>query len=1087
MDFLSLRFGLVLLLATGLQATAGEDAPNSAGAGEGHPVSTLPRLPTPLRLRRTTPAMREAAAENRSVVAKSIATPMPGGQPNYFGPEPNFANSPLPIVKISKCGKLKSIVGIRKFVDSIPGLGSENKNNLGQYIPVAVPDRNTFANADYYEIGLVQYTKQMHSDLSSTTLRGYVQLNGPQAGATPVESAQYLGPLILASRDRPVRMKFVNMLSTGPGGNLFIPVDTTVMGAGMGPNGTMEMYTQNRAVIHLHGGATPWISDGTAHQWITPAGEITSYPYGVGLQNVPDMPVPGAGEATHYYTNQQSARLMFYHDHSYGITRLNVYAGEVAGYLLTDSVEESLINQNILPNLGGNYRYGIPLIIQDKTFVPPHDQLVRQDPTWNNLTSNGSLWFPHVYMPNQNPASPDGANPMGRWDYGPWFWPPVTAAAGLMHGPILDPNGSGLMVPGIPNPSIVPEAFMDTPVVNGTAYPYMSVNRKPYRFRILNGCNDRFLNLQLYYAEPLSVSIIDGGSGYTETPKVKFKGGDDQANGEHFKPAKGRAIVKDGVVVGVEISNPGSGYVSAPKIVFKGGGKHVKKAVAVAALNTEVKMIPACPTEQVPPYYPMMDGRAGGVPDPKTAGPSMIQIGTEGGFLPAPVVLPNTPIGYQYNRRDITVLNVLEKTLFLGPAERADVIIDFSKVPKNVSTIILYNDAPAPVPAFDPRVDYYTNNPDQTSTGGAPSTIAGFGPNTRTIMQFRLSKKKGKKSFNLAALQTALPMAYVASQPPPVVPETTYPAPYQAQKDTYSTIEDTSLTFTPLDSLIPQTVQMQPKAIQELFELDYGRMNAILGTELPFTNAGNQTTVPLNFIDPPTEFIADNTIQIWKITHNGVDTHAIHTHLFNMQLINRVGWDGMIKPPDANELGWKETVRMNPLEDIIVALRPVKPVVPFAVPNSVRPLDPAMPSTSSFTSFDPYSGGAVTWSNSQLHNFGCEYMWHCHLLGHEENDMMRPIVFNLVPATPVAHGTFDGVSTVTITIDQQPTPGPVPDYYEIMVTVPGPTPDSGTVYTITTPGTTVAIPVTRTGAYLFTIQAIYSEGTSMPTFVTVTI
>ena len=47
---------------------------------------------------------------------------------------------------------------------------------------------------------------------------------------------------------------------------------------------------------------------------------------------------------TFYYSNQQSGRLMFYHDHSYGITRLNVYAGEAAGYLLWDQVEEDLIS-----------------------------------------------------------------------------------------------------------------------------------------------------------------------------------------------------------------------------------------------------------------------------------------------------------------------------------------------------------------------------------------------------------------------------------------------------------------------------------------------------------------------------------------------------------------------------------------------------------------------------------------------------------------------------------------------------------------------------------------------------------------------
>src|SRR3989337_1414968 len=125
------------------------------------------------------------------------------------------------------------------------------------------------------------------------------------------------------------------------------------MGAGDGPNQIgmdgqgnpiYEQYTQNRATLHLHGGRSPWISDGTAHQWITPAGETTVYPKGVSVVNVPDMPEPEPGASTFYYTNQQSARLMFYHDHSYGITRLNVYAGEAAGYLLTDSVEQDVIN-----------------------------------------------------------------------------------------------------------------------------------------------------------------------------------------------------------------------------------------------------------------------------------------------------------------------------------------------------------------------------------------------------------------------------------------------------------------------------------------------------------------------------------------------------------------------------------------------------------------------------------------------------------------------------------------------------------------------------------------------------------------------
>jgi FtsP/CotA-like multicopper oxidase with cupredoxin domain len=1061
-------FFLALTTLAGLTSLAfvtQEDRPQSCPTGQ----SFDPRYP--LKLRTTTPQMREEAAE-RATVAKHPslgATPGPGGQPHYFGPEPNYANSQLPIA-VSHHGKVQIKKGIRKFVDSLSGLGTAHANNLDQFIPVAVPDTTTYPGSDYYEIALVEYTQQMHSDLGPTTLRGYVQLNTIPRTTDPVKAAHYLGPVIIARKDKPVRIKFYNMLPTGAGGNLFLPVDTSVMGAGTGPLNDTELYTQNRGVLHLHGGNTQWISDGTPHQWITPNGETTSYVQGVSVQPVPDMPipVPGDGTTTYYYTNQQSARLMFYHDHSYGITRLNVYAGEVAPFLLTDSTEESLIKKGILPDIG------IPLVIQDKTFIPQNSQFVKEDPTWNWLRTPGSLWFPHVYMPNQNPADPSGTNPFGRWDYGPWFWPPVTSAAGLVHGPILDPYGSGMLVPGTPNPSIVPKAFLDTPVVNGTAYPYLKVDRKPYRFRILNGCNDRSLNLQLYYADPLSTSIIDGGEGYSKPPKVVFKGGGKK--GKKFTPATATATVVDGRVTAITILDSGSGYVSAPKIVFSGGGKHKRTASAIASIDTEVRMIPASPTESVPPYYPMMDGRAGGVPDPTMSGPHMIQIGTEGGFLPNPVVLPNTPIGYQYNRRDITVLNVLEKNLFMGPAERADVIIDFSKVPKHVSRIILYNDAPSPVPAFDPRYDYYTNNPDQTSTGGTPPTIAGYGPNTRTIMQFRLTNKK-KKKFNLKALQEALPVAYQASQPPPIVPETTYPGAYQGSTDTYSHIQDTSLTFTPLGTTTPITIGMQPKAIQELFELNYGRMNATLGTELPLTSFANQTTVPLGYTDPPTEFLNNNAIQIWKITHNGVDTHAIHFHLFNVQLINRVGWDGAIRPPDPNELGWKETVRMNPLEDIIVALRPKAPLIPFSIPDSIRYLNPTMAPNMTWSSIDPITGNNTTVTNI-LTNFGWEYVWHCHLLGHEENDMMRPIVFNLAtPSNPsnilATPGPAAGQATITFSAPIfQGSAGPITSYTVYWDSSSFPHP--GTATSIVVSGLTTGSTLT------FTVTATNAAGESLP-------
>ena len=196
-----------------------------------------------------------------------------------------------------------------------------------------------------------------------------------------------------------------------------------------------------------------------------------------------------------------------------------------------------------------------------------------------------------------------------------------------------------------------------------------------------------------------------------------------------------------------------------------------------------------------------------------------------------------------------------------------------------------------------------------------------------------------------------------------------------------------------------------PKAIQELFTLDYGRMNATLGVEIPRTNFLIQTTIPYGYVDPPTEIFKDGEVQFCKITHNGVDTHWIHFHLFNVQVINRVGWDGAVKPPDPNELSWKDTVRMNPLEDIVVALRPLSQQKINAtdldlsnLPNSIRPLDvtEAPGSAVGFTNVDPTNQPATV--TNDLTNFGYEYVWHCHILGHEENDMMRAMAL-VVPPT----------------------------------------------------------------------------------------
>jgi FtsP/CotA-like multicopper oxidase with cupredoxin domain len=938
--------------------------------------------------------------------------------PRYFS-HPNYANSPLPAVTagtclsngatcsssadcpaLDTCAGVTVAGGLRKFIDGLPGLGAGAANDLGQYIPVAVPDTTTYPGSDYYEIELVQYTEKMHADLPATTLRGYRQAN---MGGTP---PHYMGPAIVATKDRPVRILFRNLLPTGAGGDLFLPVDTTVMGAGMGPMmydpATGEMmaepdpqnpmcgmspkpqgcYTENRATLHLHGGINPWISDGTPHQWITPAGENTPYPKGVSVQDVPDMPDPGPGAMTFFFTNQQSARLMFYHDHAYGITRLNVYAGEAAPYIITDPTEQALVAGGTIPGPVDT----IPLVIQDKTFVPSPGQLTRQDETWDAARwgGEGSLWVPHVYSPAQNPGDASGVNQFGRWAYGPWFWPPT---ADIKYGPIpnpyydptCDPDAQWCeppVMPGTPFVSMGMEAFNDTPVVNGTAYPTITLDAKPYRFRILNAANDRFFNLHFY-----------------------------------------TAVDADGVPCGPANTAPAA------------------EASGVAC--TEVALDPA----QV---AGALADPAGVFPTPVagTEGPSWIQLATEGGFLPAPAVIPPQPITWVTDPTVFNAGNVDKHSLLIGPAERADVVVDFSQFAGQ--TLILYNDAPAAFPARDPRYDYYTGDADLQDTGGAPSTIAGYGPNTRTIMQVKISNTQGAP-FDLAALQGAFAHqldasgqpagVFESSQPPTIVGQQAYNSAYGTAftgNEGLVQIYDTRLTFRNLSGA-SLTMPLQPKMIQdemgEAFEHDYGRMSGMLGVESPNAQAGLQNMILYPYLYPPTEVIeglppgvaatpiasTSDGAQIWKITHNGVDTHPVHFHLYDVQLVNRVGWDGIIRKPDPNEIGWKDTVRISPLEDTIVALRPRVPTVPFDLPNSIRLLDPTLPegaylpnanSTAQnaaglpLYAFNP-DGEPIDITNHYV-NYGWEYVWHCHILSHEEMDMMRAQAVAVAPQAPAA-------------------------------------------------------------------------------------
>ncbi|MFH1151116.1 MAG: hypothetical protein V1748_11650 [Actinomycetota bacterium] len=897
---------------------------------------------------------------------------------NYGGGGWNGGSNAMGYAFPAATTSVQAGTGMRKFVNTLPGLGEPNKNDLGQYIPVAIPDKATYPGNDYYEIEVGEYSEKLHEDLPATKLRGYRQTN---TADPTVNKFHYLGPAIVAERNVPVRIKFTNSLPTGAGGDLFVPVDTTLMGAGAGPI-PGEDFTQNRVSIHCHGQNSPWISDGTPYQWYAPAGEATSYKEGPSLQNVPDMwflngnvipntvgqvtpPVPGAtnspgeGSATYYYTNQQSARLLFYHDHAVGITRLNVMVGMAAPYLIQEQLEQNLVTDGTIPS------DMIPLVIQDRTFVPDDAQLNATDPTWDKAKwgGKGNFWMPHVYNPNQNPAAPDGYNAFGRWHYGPWFWPPVTnITQGPVPNPYYDPVNApweNIEMPGTPTPSMAMEAFLDTPLVNGTAYPEMTVQPKSYRFRILNAANDRFWNLQFYTAKSQATMWNPDGT----------------------------------------LNDADAG---------------------------EVKMVPAVATPGYPELWPT-DGRDGGVPDPATSGPDWIQIGTEGGFLPTPTVLPNQPVTWNLNQTTFNFGVVQDHTMLLGPAERSDVVVDFSKYAGK--TLIMYNDAPAAFPAIDPRYDYYTGNPDQTAAGGAPSTQPGYGPNTRTIMRIKVANTTPAPTFNMAKLNAAFTSTatttsiFEATQDNIIVPEARYDSAYNGNfaVDPFARIDATEMTFNNITGN-PLTIPLEPKAIQdeqsEAYDMMYGRMSAFLGLQLPLGTGVAQNFTLYPYASPPVDIHMDSIsqgaepapgdgTQTWMITHNGVDTHTLHFHKYDVQIINRVSWDNQVIPIDDNELGWKETIRTNPLENIVVAMRPVAPSLPFDLPNSIRALDPSKPVGDPL----PGTGPANAWFGplgenlgptipNDLTNLGWEYVLHCHLLGHEEMDMMHGMPFVVRPLPP---------------------------------------------------------------------------------------
>jgi bilirubin oxidase len=257
------------------------------------------------------------------------------------------------------------------------------------------------------------------------------------------------------------------------------------------------------------------------------------------------------------------------------------------------------------------------------------------------------------------------------------------------------------------------------------------------------------------------------------------------------------------------------------------------------------------------------------------------QVGSDGGFLPAPV-------------DRIRIL--------LGPAERADVVVDFSKLPAGTQLYMI------------------NEGPDEPFGGGDVDNgnFAAADPmTTGQLMKFVVGKVKGR--------DTTLPPAQISW-------------PYVAPAFATSTVRKVALLEEDSEMLT-----------------DVGPRAALLGT---VNNFGVPTA--RMWADPVTETIKLNRTETWEIYNFTADAHPIHLHQTMFQVVGRQALltdadgiavtpaqlSGPVFPADAAETGFKDTV--------------------IALP------------------------GQVTRFNARFDLLG-RFVWHCHILEHEDNEMMRPM------------------------------------------------------------------------------------------------
>jgi len=175
------------------------------------------------------------------------------------------------------------------------------------------------------------------------------------------------------------------------------------------------------------------------------------------------------------------------------------------------------------------------------------------------------------------------------------------------------------------------------------------------------------------------------------------------------------------------------------------------------------------------------------------------------------------------------------------------------------------------------------------------------------------------------------------------------------------------------------TFPINHKTISKSFDKVYGREQFNFGIENLQIDTETSKTNPSEIFKISNYSLAprrNDGTQIWHISNNDFQSYPIHIHQTNVQIINRIGKDGMIYEPCPEEYGWRETIQCNPLQYVVLAIRPIGVGIPFGLLDSKH-------------------------DNT---NFGWESEWTSSSLGYKDNGLLHSIVVHadyIIPDIPI--------------------------------------------------------------------------------------